>query len=46
LEKHSVSIYRGEVVMQAKGGIYTRSEEGNAEEMDQSQMRNDGAKKV
>jgi hypothetical protein len=42
LEKHTVFIFRAEVVMLESGGIYTGLEEGKAEEVGQSQMRNEG----
>jgi hypothetical protein len=42
LEKHTVSVFRAEVAMLRSGGIYIDSEEGKAEGVGQSGMRNAG----
>jgi hypothetical protein len=40
-EKHTVSIFRAEVVMLGSGGIYVGLKEGKAEGVGQSQTRNE-----
>jgi hypothetical protein len=42
LEKYTASIFRAEVAMLGSGGIYIGLEEGKAEGVGQSEMRNEG----
>jgi hypothetical protein len=42
LEKHIISIFRAEVAMLGRKGIYIGSEEGKAEKIGLSEARNKG----